>query len=130
MDKTNAPKAELLGLEPNTDHFLYSQTLPCRPHTVCRNQPQSKILRVYSRPGFTKVVCEHGMEQIKTLGIKSHEEVLLELGYIRKVPLDFVMKCSDDDLLACLIEFTKTDDDMKMFERRLGDDVHILGRLI
>lgn len=108
--------ATLTGLDLSGRRFKYTLSEPYSrmyfgPGTIS----ESTFFEVFSREDFTKVWSEQRRELYKSLPVVSHKEALDYLGYIWTVDLGFVLGCTDDELVACITEFTKTGDDTSIF---------------
>lgn len=112
--------AKLRNVDTKSRLFTYQLSVPYYVATPrATTSYHSPALSVYSREDFTKVWCCHHREQIKTLGVRSHAQVLENLGYIWRVDSEWVESASDDVLLTCLVEFEKTQDETLLFDREL-----------
>lgn len=101
--------------------FIYELSEPYYPS----GDPDVSVdrLAIWTIPGATKVAAENDMhrEILKTLGVKSHRDVLSALGYRWVVDLDHIRSFSKDHLNTCIDEFRQSEDyaSMRPFEREL-----------
>lgn len=106
--------AELVGVHLPSMRFTYALSALHLSRRAGRYY-ESDTFEIFSREGFTKVWDANHREVVKTLGIRSHADVLEDLGYIRAVNLGVVQDCTDEELLAFACEFEKTGDDLSPF---------------
>lgn len=98
---TNIDSASGLCIYKLSDNLMFNMNLYGKDQTE---------FEVYAREGFTKVRL-NGVELAKSLGVKSHQEMLSDEGYTMKIDQKVLDNLSDDELVRLWQEFEFTGDD-------------------
>lgn len=101
-DIPDLPNAKFVGIHEH-GWFMYELSESIR---------RENRFAIFTRPGATKVIDPDrpNVEVLKTLGVKSHRDVLEQLGYRWCVDRIYISTLSDDELLKCIEEFNLSQD--------------------